>query len=165
MPNTTTTGAAGEHYVMCQLLRRGLIAALAPTGVPNADILVTDAIGDRVCAIQVKTRSTAPADGGWHMSAKHQEIRSPNIYYVFVGLETEPPGCWIVPSPIVADALKLSHEKWLSMPGRDGQPHNDNTMRRFRSNYDNLGLVSAYPEGWLDQYRDAWALLNAATQE
>jgi len=27
---TSLTGAAGEHFVMSQLLRRGLIAALAP---------------------------------------------------------------------------------------------------------------------------------------
>jgi hypothetical protein len=39
-PNSTILGAAGEHYVMCQLLRRNMIAALAPTGVPNADIAV-----------------------------------------------------------------------------------------------------------------------------
>ena len=32
---STVLGAAGEHCVMCQLLRRGLIAALAPVGVPN----------------------------------------------------------------------------------------------------------------------------------
>jgi hypothetical protein len=51
-----TTGVAGEHYVTYRLLRRGLIAALAPTGVPNADIIVTDDIGDKVCAVQVKTR-------------------------------------------------------------------------------------------------------------
>ena len=43
---STVLGAAGEHYVMCQLLRRGLIAALAPVGVPNTDIIVTDDIGD-----------------------------------------------------------------------------------------------------------------------
>jgi hypothetical protein len=42
MPSQSTLlGAAGEHYVLCQLLRRGYIAALAPIGVPNADILVT----------------------------------------------------------------------------------------------------------------------------
>ena len=35
-------GAAGEHYVLSQLLRRGYIAALAPQGVPNADIVITD---------------------------------------------------------------------------------------------------------------------------
>lgn len=35
-------GAAGEHHVLSQLLRRGWIAALAPDGAPNMDILVTD---------------------------------------------------------------------------------------------------------------------------
>jgi len=38
---------AGEHYVMSELLRRGYIAALAPRGVPNADIVVTDVGGAR----------------------------------------------------------------------------------------------------------------------
>jgi hypothetical protein len=41
-PNSTILGAAGEHFVMSQLLRRNVTAALAPTGVPNADIVVTD---------------------------------------------------------------------------------------------------------------------------
>ena len=43
---TTLTGAAGEHFVMSELLRRGFIAALAPAGVPNCDIVVTDDIKD-----------------------------------------------------------------------------------------------------------------------
>ena len=64
---STVLGSAGEHYVMCQLLRRGLIAALAPVGVPNCDIVVTDDIGDRLCAIQVKARMEKGSDGGWHM--------------------------------------------------------------------------------------------------
>jgi hypothetical protein len=38
MPSQSTLlGAAGEHYVMAELLRRGYVAALAPQGVPNAD--------------------------------------------------------------------------------------------------------------------------------
>ena len=40
---------------MSELLRRGYIAALAPEGVPNIDILVTDVKGARLCSIQVKT--------------------------------------------------------------------------------------------------------------
>src|SRR3546814_5267743 len=44
---TSLTGAAGEHFVMSELLRRGMIAALAPAGVPNCDIVVTDDIGER----------------------------------------------------------------------------------------------------------------------
>lgn len=31
---TSLLGAAGEHYIMCELLRRGYIAALAPQGIP-----------------------------------------------------------------------------------------------------------------------------------
>jgi hypothetical protein len=50
MPSQTSlTGVAGEHYILYALLREGYIAALAPTGVPNADILVTDMEGSRVC--------------------------------------------------------------------------------------------------------------------
>jgi hypothetical protein len=42
---STLLGAAGEHHVMAELLRRGHIAALALQGVPNADIVVTDIEG------------------------------------------------------------------------------------------------------------------------
>ena len=40
--SSTIIGAAGEYHVLSQLLRRGWIAALAPDGAPNMDILVTD---------------------------------------------------------------------------------------------------------------------------
>jgi hypothetical protein len=163
MPNTTTIGAAGEHYVMYMLLRRGLIAALAPTGVPNADILVTDDIGDKVCAVQVKARQIAGSDDGWHMGAKHEEIRSSNIYYCFVGMETDPPVCWIVPSAIVAEALKVSHQKWLSVPGVGGREHKDSNVRRLCSSYPLL--PKCYPMGWLNKYRDAWESLEAAAKK
>jgi hypothetical protein len=75
---STLIGAAGEHFVLCQLLRRGWIAALAPKGVPNADIIVTDIDGNRQCAIQVKTRRDIGSDKGWHMRKKHEEIMSPD---------------------------------------------------------------------------------------
>lgn len=39
---TSLASAAGEHFVMSELLRRDLTAALAPAGVPNCDIGVTD---------------------------------------------------------------------------------------------------------------------------
>src|SRR5882757_9245508 len=112
--NSAILGAAGEHYVMCQLLRRGRIAALAPAGVPNTDLIVTDKIGDQLCAVQVKTRRDIGSDRGWHMGEKHETIVSPNLFYCFVdfgkGVEDQPK-CWIVPSAIVAKALNASHQK------------------------------------------------------
>ena len=80
---SSLVGAAGEYFVMSQLLRRGLIAALAPVGVPNCDIVVTDEIGDRLCAVQVKTRNNTGADGGWHMGKKHESLTSPSLFYCF----------------------------------------------------------------------------------
>ncbi len=40
--SSVTLGAAGEHYVMAELLRRGLVAVKAREGVPNFDIVITD---------------------------------------------------------------------------------------------------------------------------
>ncbi len=74
--DSTILGAAGEHYAMCQLLRRGMIAALAPVGVRNADIVVTHQIGDRLCALQVKARREIGSDGAWRMKPKHDELSS-----------------------------------------------------------------------------------------
>lgn len=45
--DSTLLGAAGEYYVMAELLRRGFIAALAPQGVPNSDIVVANLTGDK----------------------------------------------------------------------------------------------------------------------
>ena len=110
--SSTTLGAAGEHYAMCQLLRRGFIAALAPAGVPNADIIVTDEIGDRLCAVQVTSRVAKCADGGWHMKAKHESVVSDTLFYAFVDFGaslTALPASFIVSSRVVAGVLRRAH--------------------------------------------------------
>src|SRR3546814_16905690 len=72
---TSLTGAAGEHFVMSELLRRGMIAALAPAGVPNCDIVVPDDIGERLCDVQVKTRRGQGAERGWQLGKKNRTER------------------------------------------------------------------------------------------
>jgi hypothetical protein len=161
-PNSTIFGAAGEHYVMSQLLRRNMIAALAPAGVPNADIVVTDKLGDRLCAVQVKVRRDIGADGGWHMGQKHEEIRSPNLFYCFVDFGkslTDQPRTWIVPSEVVATFVQTTHKDWLSTPGARGQERNDSSLRRFRPSYEPL---AEYKLGWLNPYFENWESLEAA---
>lgn len=164
MTASTLTGAAGEHYVMSQLLRRGFIAALAPVGVPIADIIVTDARGEQVCAIQVKTRRELGRDGGWHMKAKHENIQTDNLFYIFVSFpadELKLPDTFVVPSRVVADVLRRSHRGWLNLPGRKGEPHKDGDMRRFLPDHTRHGLSECHGPGWLDKYRDAWDKLLA----
>lgn len=166
MPShSTLIGAAGEHYVLSELLRRGYIAALAPTGVPNTDIVVSDMGGFRLCSIQVKTRRGVGADRGWHMKAKHEHLRSDRLFYCFVdflaSLETRPI-VYVVQSTIVADVIAAAHSKWLATPGRKGQPHKDGPMRRLLPDYvQTYGANdNPYPQGWLDPYRDAWHRLQ-----
>lgn len=160
---STLTGAAGEHYVMSELLRRGLVAALAPTGVPNCDIVVTDDIGQRLCAVQVKTRNNAGADRGWHMSKKHESLTSHSLFYCFVDFAVgtdESTFTYVVPAAVVAKALAETHQAWLSHPGKRGQQRNDGDMRRLLPGYIHEG-ADDYRSGWLEQYREAWHLLAA----
>jgi hypothetical protein len=166
MSLSSLLGAAGEHYVMSQLLRSGFIAALAPVGVPTADIVVTDDAGERAYAIQVKTRREIGSDGGWHMKAKHEGIRGESLFYVFLTFPNNTkrlPDLFVVPSAVVADVLYRDHRSWLNSPGKNGQAHKDGVMRRFKPDYSKTGLGAEYGAGWLDKYRDAWHLLRAAS--
>jgi hypothetical protein len=160
--NSTILGAAAEHYVMCQLLRRGKIAALAPAGVPDADIIVSDRVGSTLAAVQVKARRDIGADGGWHMKPKHEGMVRDLLFYCFVdfgrSLDT-PPKCWVLQSAIVAKALTTSHKAWLAIPGRGGRPHQHSDVRRLLPHYPQLAHDPNFTTGWLDRYLEGWDLI------
>lgn len=164
-PTPNLIGVAGEHYVLSELLRRGYIAALAPAGVPSADIVATDQEGSRLCSIQVKTRRGIGADGGWHMNAKHENGPGGERYfYCFVDFQ-EPqkvrPLVYVMPAAVVAKAITESHKKWLNTLGRKGQPHKDNPVRRLLPDYSKTWASdNPYPSGWMDRYLDAWDILG-----
>ena len=129
--SSTIVGAAGEYHVLSQLLRRGWIAALAPDGAPNMDILVTDENNRKLCAIQVKTRRDIGSDKGWHMKAKHEAMAPEDLFYVFVDVGKHPSDSTvsrILPSGVVADCLQQTHRVWLDTPRQrrsatQGQQH------------------------------------------
>lgn len=163
--NATLLGAAGEHHVLSELLRRGYIAALAPMGVPNADIVVTDMEGQRLSAIQVKARRDIGSDKGWHMKPKHERLIGDSLFYCFVdfgvGLDSTT-ATYVIPSKVVAAALKESHQCWLETPGKKGQAHKDSNVRRFLPDYSRVFGASKphYGPGWIMSYKDAWHLLG-----
>jgi hypothetical protein len=151
--DTSLTGAAGEHLVLSRLLSRGVLAAQAPRGVRKADILVNFLDGTKTpILIQVKSRQYG-SDGGWHMSEKHEAQGQDDLYFCFVDFEREMPSVHVMPSKVVAHAVKLDHEIWLAQPGRNGQPHNPNPMRRIRP------VSNGMEPGWLDKYLEAWNLI------
>lgn len=164
--NSNILGAAAEHYVMCQLLRRNMIAALAPAGVPDADIIVSDRVGSALAAVQVKARREIGRDGGWHMKAKHETISRALLFYCFVDFGYEirtTPRCWVVPSSAVATVLRVTHEVWLSQPGKNGKPHNEHNMRRLLPHYPRMKGAAGYSNGWLDPYLEAWESIASAS--
>lgn len=176
--NSTVVGVAGEHYVMCQLLRRGWIAALAPTGVPNMDIIVTDKDSRRLCSLAVKTRRDIGSDKGWHMKSKHEKILADDLFYCFVDFGKaidESVRCFVVPSAVVCDVLSASHTAWSGQPGKKGQKVNKDTqLRRLLPDYSRLltpalrerlpdvyeRIAHSYPEGWLGHYENRWDKLG-----
>jgi hypothetical protein len=156
--STALVAAAGEHYVLHRLFRRGLLAALAPRNEPNFDVIVFGKETAVVATIQVKAR-TRGADGGWMMRRKHEDLNDDGLFYAFVDLEKpDAVVTYVMPSAVVATTLRKTHADWLKAPGRAGQPHNDNDMRRVRPAYRESG--AAFQTGWLDQWRERWDLLE-----
>ena len=150
--------------MLSELLRQGYIAALAPTGVPNADIVVTNMEGSRLCSIQVKTRRGIGADGGWHVNAKHEEPLGERHFYCFVDFQ-EPQKVrslvYVMPAAVVAKVIAEAHRRWLGIPGNRGQPHKDGPMRRLLPDYVRTWATNnPYPAGWMERYRDAWQVLD-----
>lgn len=168
---SSIVGAAGEHYVLSQLLRRGWIACMAPDGAPNMDVLVTDENSQLLCAIQVKTRRDIGSDKGWHMKPKHEKLIADYLFYVFVDVgqkPSDPTTCHILPSSVVADSIRECHRVWLETPGKNGQPHKDSNLRRLvpDNSYikpvtpDGIQVIDRYRFGWLDMYKENWDILG-----
>lgn len=70
-----------------------------------------------------------------------------------------------MPSDIVAEVIRRSHEFWLSAPGKKGQQRKDSDLRRFLPDYDKMGIAIGRGAGWLEQYRENWSALADATDE
>jgi hypothetical protein len=88
------------------------------------------------------------------MSEKHESISDADMFYCFVDFEPHHPQVWVMPARLVAETLERDHQLWLEMPGRDGRPHNVTKFRRLRPGC--FGM----PEGWMDDYLEAWQLLD-----
>ena len=151
-------GASGEHLVLSRLLNLGYLAAPAPRGTRKVDVLVNHLDGKTPCLIQVKTRTGVDADQGWHMRAKHEDMKDADMFYCFVALGDIQSDVYVIPAKQVSEVVTESHATWLSIPGAKGQKRNDSDMRRIKNDY-GMNLRSA-PAGWMDKYLEKWDLLK-----
>lgn len=135
MKDNISTGNSGEYFVAGELERHGYTVAVPMSNVKDFDILAIDRETYKQFAIQVKTRCSK--DKIWALNIKNEKIVGDNIIYFFVSLnDLGIPEYHIVPSKIVAKAITEEHQKWLSTPGKKGQKHNDNPLRKFADRED-----------------------------
>ena len=152
---TLMVGLAGTYFVAAELSNQGFIATVTSRNAEGIDILASRPDGSKAVSIQVKTSGALQRQHfrcSWIMGKKDEARFSENLVYVFVDLQ--PSGkhdYYAVPSKIVADYIRESHQKWLRTPGRKGKQHKDTEMRqfdiaddatraRYLNNWENLGL-------------------------
>ena len=130
MKNNISTGNAGEYFVAGELERHGFTVAVPMSNTKDFDILAINRETYKQFAIQVKT--TSYKQKSWTLSQKNENLIGDNIIYFFVSLnELDIPEYHIVPSKVVAKSVKESHQLWLDTPGKKGQKHKDNPIRKF----------------------------------
>ncbi len=131
----TLIGNSGEFFVVAELLKRGVVAALAPRNAPAFDILATH--GKKTVRIRVKTKT-----GGytiWRWNAKKDGslflyLDKKGDFTILVNLteKSAEMDYYIVPTAVINDWLVSDFNEWVAMPGKNGRPHDPtNKIRAF----------------------------------
>jgi hypothetical protein len=155
--DSTSIGIAGEFYVLAQLAQRGLVASFTLANTKAIDILVFDESLDKLFKLEVKTTNLPPKRVAlfsdepvysWPMSAKHERIAGPRLFFCFVVLQgpCTLPLFFIVPSSYVAEYVREQHQYWLRTRTRAVNPTG---MRQFR-------IRTSDPFG----FKDNWSILS-----
>ena len=148
------SGISGEFYVAAELTKRGYVSSLTSKNTKAIDLLASNSDGSKVVSIQVKTTKNGTS---FTLGQKDEEIETnESLFYVFVNLNITTKNniinygqvdYYIVPMKKVKEYIYTSHRKWLNTPGRNGQHHNDSSMRKYDiqpddilNNWELLGL-------------------------
>lgn len=67
----------------------------------------------------------------WLMQSRVVNKLGDNTYRVFVDIVGDKHDMYVLPNDLVADIVRIGHEKWLNTPNRYGVKHNDNGKRIF----------------------------------
>ena len=129
----TLIGNAGEYYVAAELLKRGIVAALALRNAPAFDILA--AKGGRTVRVRVKTKSEEYTV--WQRVIKKdgsifRDISREGDFRVLVNLtkETKNLQFYVVPTALLNRWLVRDFNEWVSTPGKNDRPHDATNKKR-----------------------------------
>lgn len=153
-----TRSNASQFFVAGELCRRGYSAVVTLGNTPNTDILCSDLAGTKFVHIQVKTY--IPGNKTCSIGKKAEKHTGDNFFWVLGGIPT--PGSdkcfeyYIIPSEIMAENTRRTHQLWRDTPGQKGQAHNDTDVR--------MVMIPPYtsPYGWdISAYLNKWELIEA----
>jgi len=126
-----TRGNASQFFVAGELCRRGYSAVVTLGNTPNTDILCSNLEGTKFVHIQVKT--FVPGIITCSVGLKAEKDFGSKFFWVLGGIPQPEDNAdfqyFIIPSKVMAKNVSEAHQLWLNTPGKNGQPHNDNTVR------------------------------------
>jgi len=163
---SSSKGSAGEHLVMAELLMQDFDAYWADRGNPDFDVACVWNPTQRTTRLRVKTAS----DGNAVWTAKKKsgllfrQIQPKDDMVVICDLTKGIRGAeyYIVPTPVIEQALTENHNHYVSQPGRSGKPRKAETsfrVLRFSGQHREDNPSYAYHEKFA-QYRNNWDLLK-----
>ncbi len=91
------------------------------------------------------------------------EMEADDLFYVFVDIGKRPSDqtvSHILPSSVVAACLRDTHPVWLNTPGKRGQQHKDNDMRRLLPDYSGSRPNTKEGENIINRYSKGWRALS-----
>ena len=150
----TLIGNAGEYYVMAELLKRGIVAALAPRNAPAFDILATKE--GKTARIRVKTKSEDYEVWQWAVKKDgsiFRQLAEKGDFTVLVNLtsRTQNLEFFIIPTYLLNQWLLAIFKKWLDTPGKRGRGRSKTNPKR------NLNRRQFAEQ--IEKYLDTWDIL------
>ena len=85
---------------------------------------------------------------------READLTDDDLFYCFVDFGVPHGAIHVIPAAVVAETIRDDHATWLATPGKNGQLHADTSGRRMRSK------TFTKPEGWMDEFLEAWHLLK-----
>jgi hypothetical protein len=158
--NTTdknSRGSASQFFVAGELCRRGYVAVVTMGNTPNTDILVSNSAGTNFVHVQVKT--FIPGRKTVSVGKKAEKFYGERFVWILAGIpladSDEHFEYFIIPSKEVSKNVSESHQIWLSTPGKNGEPHNDNDVRTIHL------PPGSCMNGWeITRYKNDWSLID-----
>lgn len=129
--NKIAQGNAAQLLVAAELNRRGWSAAVTLGNTPHVDVLCSNQDGTRFAFIQVK--SFHIKNKSCTVGVKAENVYAENFFWVIVGLSydvKQKDAFYIVPAGDMSESVSNLHKQWLNTPGKNGQQHKDNAIRK-----------------------------------